>query len=897
MKKGKNWTKVVARNYYPLQAFAVIYQKQEGIKLGKLSWKFLDDLIIKYGSPLTEFFFSIDSKSIETNISDYLKTPNKDIEGAIQIAVNEIKDNLKAKSGKTPLEAENLYKRAKRSQGLMVIGYNWLFPIEKKLEDVMGKSRWNIIRDTVFVPFYKTVIAREHDLIIKAHNQYLKNKDESFVQKEAESLAKEFGYIHSEYRAREWSVKDYEMEIKNLKVTDTKNDTKKIKFDFSEKELWLIEIAQKIIYIYDEGKSAVVRTNWALRKTVENLKFNEQQVFGCTEREFLAWTKGSRLPSLDVLKNRGLNYGILLKNGVIKEYLTKTEVESLIKQENITEFSAISKPIKELKGNCAWKGNTKGRVRIVYSQKDAEQFQEGEILVASMTTPELISAMRKAAAFVTDEGGIMTHAAIIARELNKPCIVATKIATKILKDGDLVEVDAERGIVKIIERGSENLRLINKEEQATFVKKIKKINWMYWVNRPYPVFIGTICWDGVMEKYFERMGFKGLGPNNNFYQFPDLYYDKMFLERGVKYFNKYFETNKMSSLSDSFQVMHKHHISELEKIISDNTKTITQKLFVMSDLIKDYMPFLWIVILLEEHFSNRIALEVPKYIKGDYSRFIGDVSVPSKKNVYVLMQDEIRSGTSIKKIAEKYGWMKSRDGFTDFYTEGEIIEIKNGLKEIEKPVKITIPKALTDLVEELKELNFFRTDRTDKLYEFLAIARRLMVDTAKHIKTDFKELSNYDFNSIVLGKPQKYNKNFSYGLINNCYTISNSTLVLNLKKSDDGIIVGQVAFKGNVRGIVKIVTHPNDVSKVKTGEILVAQMTLPSFISAMQKASAFVTDEGGITCHAAIIAREMKKPCIIGTKNATKVLKDGDLVEVDAERGIVKIIERGSENS
>jgi pyruvate,water dikinase len=60
----------------------------------------------------------------------------------------------------------------------------------------------------------------------------------------------------------------------------------------------------------------------------------------------------------------------------------------------------------------------------------------------------------------------------------------------------------------------------------------------------------------------------------------------------------------------------------------------------------------------------------------------------------------------------------------------------------------------------------------------------------------------------------------------------------------------------------------------------------------MKRASAFITDEGGITCHAAIVARELKKPCIIGTKIATQVLKDGDEVEVDAERGIVRIIKR-----
>jgi pyruvate,water dikinase len=67
-------------------------------------------------------------------------------------------------------------------------------------------------------------------------------------------------------------------------------------------------------------------------------------------------------------------------------------------------------------------------------------------------------------------------------------------------------------------------------------------------------------------------------------------------------------------------------------------------------------------------------------------------------------------------------------------------------------------------------------------------------------------------------------------------------------------------------------------------------MTTPDFMPAMERARAFVTDEGGITCHAGIVARELKKPCIIGTKIATQVLKDGDMVEVDADNGIIKII-------
>lgn len=105
-------------------------------------------------------------------------------------------------------------------------------------------------------------------------------------------------------------------------------------------------------------------------------------------------------------------------------------------------------------------------------------------------------------------------------------------------------------------------------------------------------------------------------------------------------------------------------------------------------------------------------------------------------------------------------------------------------------------------------------------------------------------------------------------------------------------INGQVACKGRVTGIVCRVMGHKDIIKIQEGQVLVSPMTMPDMLPAMQLASAFVTDEGGITCHAAIVAREMKKPCIIGTKIATQVLKDGDLVEVDADSGVVRVIER-----
>ncbi|MFH1780321.1 MAG: PEP-utilizing enzyme, partial [Candidatus Micrarchaeota archaeon] len=103
---------------------------------------------------------------------------------------------------------------------------------------------------------------------------------------------------------------------------------------------------------------------------------------------------------------------------------------------------------KELKGQCACVGFAKGRVKIILSPVDLPKMQKGDILVAIATNPDIVPAMKKAAAIVTEQGGVTCHAAIVSRELKIPCVIGTKIATKWLKDGDLVEVDASKGLVR-----------------------------------------------------------------------------------------------------------------------------------------------------------------------------------------------------------------------------------------------------------------------------------------------------------------------------------------------------------------------------------------------------------------------------------------------------------------
>ena len=112
----------------------------------------------------------------------------------------------------------------------------------------------------------------------------------------------------------------------------------------------------------------------------------------------------------------------------------------------------ITQNKKQLTGVTANQGKTKGIVKIISSKFNLEtqfrKFKIGNILITQMTSPNYLPILNKAKAIITDEGGICSHASIISRELNIPCIIGTKVATQVLKDGDLVEVDANQGIVK-----------------------------------------------------------------------------------------------------------------------------------------------------------------------------------------------------------------------------------------------------------------------------------------------------------------------------------------------------------------------------------------------------------------------------------------------------------------
>ena len=100
-------------------------------------------------------------------------------------------------------------------------------------------------------------------------------------------------------------------------------------------------------------------------------------------------------------------------------------------------------------------------------------------------------------------------------------------------------------------------------------------------------------------------------------------------------------------------------------------------------------------------------------------------------------------------------------------------------------------------------------------------------------------------------------------------------------------LIGESASPGNASGVVIIIRSPKDINRAQKGQILVTPMTSPDFVPAMKKVNGIITDKGGQTSHAAIVSRELGVPCVVGTKTATKLLKDGDIVTLNGTTGEV----------
>ncbi|MFA6410171.1 MAG: PEP-utilizing enzyme [Candidatus Buchananbacteria bacterium] len=256
--------------------------------------------------------------------------------------------------------------------------------------------------------------------------------------------------------------------------------------------------------------------------------------------------------------------------------------------------------------------------------------------------------------------------------------------------------------------------------------------------------------------------------------------------------------------------------------------------------------------------ENLSAPEMVAILKLMYKSYRGLYSVYRFSTVF----DHFYQGKNKIELAKKFALTKDRCGKFFTKTDRTTLElIKENLSRI-----LGLPKNLI-LFMNYQELTgslqnskaFVDINELKSRYHFyilLAVNNKIDLVTGSQAKSIQKKINFVDFK-----------KNLNY-------------------------FSGQVAYPGNVSGIVKVAYSINDLKNVKKNSILVTPMTTIAFVPFLKKFSAIITNEGGITCHAAIIAREIKIPCVIGTKIATEVLKNGDLIKVDGRHGVVTIVNK-----
>jgi len=290
----------------------------------------------------------------------------------------------------------------------------------------------------------------------------------------------------------------------------------------------------------------------------------------------------------------------------------------------------------------------------------------------------------------------------------------------------------------------------------------------------------------------------------------------------------------------------------------------------------------------------------------------------------------VTQSEQIKKYKKDFDYCKSNYAHIEHITDNEIVEdlykylidddlfllesekLKNYFNDQEKSRKLVLKKyklknnpleffaRLTYWREHRKQVNLMGIHLLFYILDAIEILTGISVSYLKHLSPDeVPSILNGFISLDMLEKRSREGfmlevRDGEKRLIagKEAESINNEMEKKMMSQSDEKIISGFVASQGYARGIARVILSKDEFGKFQEGEILVTGMTRPEFVPLMKKAAGIVTNEGGITCHAAIVSRELNKPCIIGTQIATQVIRDGDLIEVRANHGTVRILER-----
>jgi phosphohistidine swiveling domain-containing protein len=354
--------------------------------------------------------------------------------------------------------------------------------LEKKKITEKSTEYFTLLTQPSEIPFvieHDNNIAKILELIRKSKNKsILDNLDEKennkLNQLIEDHISKFFWYnttwVGGKYITKPELIKELKQYIENndsfnfvdvKKYQQMEKDKNKLlkKLKLSQELTNLLEITSKATYWQDLRKIKMLKGILALQRFVseissrteikeENLKYllikEEGDKLNDVFKDIKTKSKAIELDKLLAERRKGSMY-LYMKNELMIE--SGKEYDNLLKN---MKKQKSSKEVKEISGMCASTGRVIGKVKICLKPNDLKKFKSGEILVTSMTRPEFVPVMKKAVAIITDEGGLTCHAAIVSRELKKPCIIGTKIATKVLKNGMVVEVNANHSIVKIL---------------------------------------------------------------------------------------------------------------------------------------------------------------------------------------------------------------------------------------------------------------------------------------------------------------------------------------------------------------------------------------------------------------------------------------------------------------
>lgn len=222
---------------------------------------------------------------------------------------------------------------------------------------------------------------------------------------------------------------------------------KQLKIDQRHRQV--IELTKGFIFSKDYRKMALVRSYYEveplLRELGRRFGLSLRQTRNCLLGEIKLMLKNKSNQPKDLSKRmKGCLFVIInrqMPGQVFVDHYFTAMKKHLLKKEDFTEVNYFH-------GQSACLGKAQGMVKIINTSKDIYKMKLGDVMVSQMTNPELVPAMKKAAAIITDLGGITSHAAIVSRELGVPCVIGTKIATQVLRDGDKVEVDANSGEIR-----------------------------------------------------------------------------------------------------------------------------------------------------------------------------------------------------------------------------------------------------------------------------------------------------------------------------------------------------------------------------------------------------------------------------------------------------------------